>query len=87
MKAKYSFEFMNLDDEMVAVPIGDYAEQFHGVIKLNETAFAILKLLEKDMTENEIVEALLLEYSGEKAQIVDYVHGFLKKMVLEGVVE
>ena len=87
MKAKYSFEIMELDDGQVAVPVGDGADQFHGVLKVNETAVAILKQLEQDVTENEIVEALLLEYSGEKMQIADYVHEFLEKLIAEDIVE
>ena len=87
MKAKYSFDIMELDDDQVAVPVGTGAEQFHGVLKVNETAAAILKLLEEETTENQIVEALIKEYTGDKAEISDYVHGFIEKLRLEGIVE
>ena len=57
MKAKYTFEIMELDDGMVAVPVGNDSEQFHGVLKVNETAVFILKLLEHETTEDDIVDA------------------------------
>ena len=87
MKAKYSFEIMDLDDGLVAVPVGDGAEQFHGVLKVNESAVSILKLLEKETDEEKIVEALLEEYEGDKGSIACFVHGFVEKLKTEGVVE
>ena len=86
MKAKYVFEIMDLDDGLVAVPVGDGAEQFHGVLKVNETAVAILKLLAEDTTEEDIVDALLKEYAGEREQISGYVHEYIEKLMSEGIV-
>lgn len=87
MKAKYSFEVMDLDDGLVAVPVGDGAEQFRGVLKVNETAVAILKLLEQETTEEAIVDALMKEYDGEKETIASFVNEFIETLKTEGVVE
>ena len=87
MKTKFSLEVMELDDGMVAVPVGDGASQFHGVLKVNETAVSILKLLEKETTEEAIVDELLKEYAGEKEQMAGYVHEFVQKLIDEGIVE
>ena len=87
MKSKYTFEIMDLDDEMVAVPVGNGAEQFHGVLKVNETAIAILKLLEQDITEDAIVESVLQEYTGNREQIAGYLHTFIEKLAAEGLME
>ena len=87
MKAKYMFEIMDLDDGLVAVPVGDGAVQFHGVMKVNETAAAILKLLQQETTENAIVEALLKEYTGDKDEIAGYVREYIEKLKTEGIVE
>lgn len=87
MKAKYSFEIMDLDDGLVAVPVGEGAEQFHGVLKVNETAAAILKLLDKDITEGAIVEALLQEFEGKKEEVAGYVHEYIEKLASEGLVD
>ena len=87
MKTKYGFEIMDLDDGLVAVPVGEGASKFHGVLKVNETAVAILKLLEKDTTEEKIVDSLLEEYEGEKEQMTEYVREFINKLVAEGIIE
>lgn len=86
MKAKYSFEFMNLDDGLVAVPVGNNNGEFHGVLKLNETAAFILKLLDNETSETEIVDALLKEYNGDKDEISKYVHQYIEKLISEGIV-
>ena len=86
MKTKFSFEVMDLDDGLVAVPVGEGASQFHGVLKVNETAVAILKLLEKDTTEEAIINELMKEYTGEKEQMTVYVHEFVQKLISEGIV-
>ncbi len=87
MKAKYSFEFMDLDDGLVAVPVGNNNGEFHGVLKLNETAAFILKLLDNETSETEIVDALLKEYNGDKEEISKYIHQFIEKLISENVVE
>lgn len=87
MKAKYAFEIMELDNEKVAVPVGAKAEQFHGVLKVNDTAIAILKQLAQDTSEEKIVEALMQDFDGEKAQIAENVKEFLNVLETEGLVE
>lgn len=87
MKSKYQFEVMELDDGQVAVPVGEGAEHFHGVLKVNESAVAILKLLENETTEEEITENLLKEYEGNKNDIINYVREFVEKLKNEGIVE
>lgn len=85
MKAKYTFEIMELDDEKIAVPVGAKAEQFHGVLKVNDTAIAILKLLTQSITEEKIVEELMKDFEGE--EIAANVHEFLNTLKTEGLVE
>ena len=87
MKAKYDFEFMNLDDGLVAVPVGNDAAKFRGVLKINETAEKIIRLLANETTEEQIVDTILKEYNGEKEKISGYVHEFISKLIQEGIVE
>ena len=86
MKAKYSFEIMELDDGLVAVPVGGDSHEFNGVLKVNETAAEILKLLEQETTEDQIVDSLLKEYSDNPEEIKGYVHEFLEKLNEENVI-
>lgn len=87
MKTKYSFELMELDGGIVAVPVGKGAEKFRGVLKVNETAAEILKLLEKDTNESIIVDKLQKDYSGNRDEIAGFVHDYVQKLIEEGIVE
>ena len=66
--------------------MGEGAQQFQGVLKVNETAMAILKMLENDITEEEIVDNLLIEYTGDREQISVLVHEYLDKLLSEDVI-
>ena len=87
MKSKYYFERMELDGEIVAVPVGDNATDFHAVLNLNEEAMRILELLKEDTTEQEIVANLMLEYEGTADQIAPLVHEYIEQLRKEGLLE
>ena len=87
MKAKYMFEVMDMDDCQVAVPVNGSADLFHGVLKLNETGVAILKLLENETNEDNIVADLLKKYEGDPEKIREYVREFLETLKAEGLVQ
>jgi len=86
MKLTHSFELVALDDMVAAVPVGESAQQFHGLLRLNETAAAILELLKEETTESQIVEALLKEYEGDPDEIAAYVHEYIEELTKEGFV-
>ena len=87
MKSKYTFEKMELDGEIVAVPVGDSAAELHAVLNVNEEAMRILELLREETTEEKIVAQLLKEYEGEKEEIAACVHLYIEQLAAEGLLE
>lgn len=85
MKSKYTFEKMELDGDIVAVPVGENSDEFHAVLNLNETAMRILELLHEDTTEEKIVAQLQKEYDGDKEEIKTLVHSFIIELSREGL--
>ncbi len=63
MKLKYEFVINNVAGETVAVSVGNNDGLFNGYIKLNETGAFIFKMLQKETTREEIINALIKEYS------------------------
>ena len=60
------FTIQKVGASYLAVPVGETSKHFHGMIRLNETGAFLWKLMaEKDITEDELVEALLAEYDVE----------------------
>lgn len=87
MKSKYIFEKMELDGEIVAVPVGDNASDLHAVLNVNEEAMRILELLQQDTTEQKIVSQLLLEYDSTEEQIAPLVHSFIEELLNKGLLK
>ena len=87
MKSKYTFERMELDDEIVAVPVGESAANFHAVLNLNEEAMRILELLQEENTEESIVAQLMKEYEGERNEIASLVSKYIEQLRQEGLLE
>ena len=87
MKSKYLFEKMELDGEIVAVPVGDGAAELRAVLNLNEEAMRILELLREETNEQQIVSQLLSEYKGTVDEIQPLVHTFIEQLRQEGLLE
>lgn len=65
MRLKYKFELVEIDDQTVAVPIEKGAMEYQGLVKLNESAASIFRMLESDVSEAEIVNCLADEYKAD----------------------
>lgn len=78
---------MELDGEIVAVPVGDGAAELHAVLNLNEEAMRILELLREETSEQQIVSQLLSEYKGTADEIQPLVHAFIEQLRQEGLLE
>lgn len=87
MRNKYTFEKMEIDDTILAVPIGENATDLHAVLTVNEEAMRILELLRENTTEEKIVSQLLKEYSGNKEEIQSLVNTFVGQLRQEGLLE
>ena len=84
-KLKFLFETIELDGSIIAVPVGEHASQFHGVIKLNETGAALLEMLKNDVSEEEIVQALSSQFTVPAETVSEDVHQFISLFQEKGV--
>ena len=67
MMINKDFTIQKVGGSYLAVPVGETSKHFHGMIRLNETGAFLWKLMaEKDLTEADLVEALLAEYEVER---------------------
>lgn len=64
MKLKESFVLTQMGDEYAAVPVGDQASEFRGIIRLNETGKDIWDGLADGLTREQIACRLVEEYNG-----------------------
>ncbi len=81
MKLKYEFVINNVAGEIVAVSVGNNDGQFNGYIKLNETGAFIFKMLQKETTREDIINALIKEYSDATPEAAaESVDGLLEEL-------
>lgn len=81
MKLKQGLVVQKIDDEFIVIDSGVVAPSFSGMIKLNESSKRIFDLLlEKDLTEEEIVEELAKVYDATKEELSKAVKDFIKEL-------
>lgn len=85
MKLRYEFELMELDDQLVAVPIGEESHEYQEVIMLNESAGRIFGLLQDGVDEDAIVDIMLKEYNTSKDNLVLAVHKCINEFRKKGL--
>jgi hypothetical protein len=67
------------------VPVGEEADELHGILKLNQSAAAILELLKEEISEEEIVQKLLEKYESSEEDMKSYVHDYLAELEEAGI--
>lgn len=78
MKLKYEFILSEVADKFVAVPIGDDAEKFDGLLKTNDIGAYILNMLKNDVTEEDIVISMAKDYPDDtEEEIREVVSDFI----------
>ena len=87
MKRSENFIAKELMGSMVLVPVGDAANDFNGIITLNESAKFLWDSAEGEFEVKDLVDALIKEYDIDEATAVDGVEVFLKRMKEEGCIE
>ena len=62
MKIKEGFVLKDMAGQYVAVPFGDKAVDFNGIVTLNETAKFLWEKCENEIEKSELVNALIETY-------------------------
>ncbi len=88
MKIKDGFIVRKIANTNVVVAVGQAAENFNGMITLNDTGAFMWNLLCQDVqSESEIVNALMQEYDVDKDTATKDVCAFIEKIKNAGFLE
>lgn len=86
MKLRYEFTIMDMGDEYAAVPVGDGAAKFHGMLKLNKESADILEQLKEDTTPVKLHEYMMKKYPDmTKDELGHMLSDFLNKLFYAGL--
>ena len=80
MKIKDGFILREVAGQYIVVAAGEASKDFNGVIQLNEEAAYAFDLLKEEITEEELVDALMKRYSVAEAEVRADVTYFIGKL-------
>ena len=80
MKIKDGYILREVPGYSVVVPVGEAAQNFNGMINLNESGAMLWRALENGATEEGLTELLLSEYDIDRAAAAADVNEFIGKM-------
>ena len=88
MKIKEGYLVREVAGSTLAIPLGEEAGSFGGMLRLNETGVFLWRLLEKEATVDSLVEALLEEYEGvDRETATKDVESFLTGLRKNGILD
>ena len=88
MKLKYEFIVNEIAGNKVAVAVGDSVDKFNGFIKMDENTAFVMDCLKNDVTEDDIVAALVEKFSAEdneelRENLKDLLNEFKERGILD----
>ena len=87
MNIKKGYVIRQVMGNYVVIATGEESRNFHGMVKLNETAANIWNYISAGKSEDEIVAAMMEEYEVEAQQLKDDVKKTVEILVAQGLVE
>ena len=78
MQLKYEFIMKEIADKTFAVTVREDIKNFNGYIKMNDIGAYIFNMLKNDVTEDDIIAAMIKDYpDNTEAEIKEAVSGFI----------
>ncbi len=88
MKIKEGFVMEKVGDGYLAVAVGERADEFSGLVKMNETGAFLWRLIENEnLTNEELLEKILAEYDVEADIARADINKFEKQLREGGILE
>jgi len=86
MKLKDGVIFTKVADETIVVTVGEAANAFRGMIKLNSTGAFIAENMQKETTKEELAALLLREYDVDEKTAAEAVESIIQKFQSVGLI-
>ena len=88
MKIKNGFVVEKVGAKYLAVAIGERADEFNALIRMNETGVFLWKALaDEDLSADGLVEKLLAEYDVDRDRAETDVYAFIVKLRESGLLD
>lgn len=87
MKIKTGFKLMRVGIQNIVVAVEQRAEEFNGMVRLNESGCFLWEQLEKGAQKTELTEALVAEYGIPAESAAADTDAFLNTLWTNGILE
>ncbi len=87
MKIRDNFLLREVAGNRIVVPVGEAADRFHGMLKLNETGAYLWHLLESPTDEAALMAAMLRDYDIDQETAQRDLQTFLNTLRKAGLLE
>lgn len=87
MKVDKEFVLREIGGDYIIIPTGNTVLTFNGLITVNEVGVFIWKMLQKDVTFDELVQGILREYDVEESVAREDIREFLDKLIAGGILK
>lgn len=87
MKIKEGFVLRNMGGQPIVVSVGAASKVFNGMIKLNETGEFLWRQMDSDVSEEDLVKALLEQYNVSEKVARHDVSDFINVLKTPGIIE
>lgn len=87
MKLKKDFALRQVADTWVVLPLADAVANFNGMLTLNESGALLWRALEQGADREALADALMAEYTVERAQALTDVDEFIRKLCSAGCID
>ena len=85
MKVEKEFVLREIAGDYIVIPTGKTVLEFNGLISLNEVGVSIWKMLQRDVTLDDLVRGILDEYDVEESVAREDIQEFLDKLEAGGI--
>ena len=85
MRVEKEFVLREIAGDYIIIPTGKTVLEFNGLVTVNEVGVLLWKMLQQEVTFDELVEAVLGEYDVDEATARADIQEFLDKLIESGI--
>ena len=85
MKVEKEFVLREIAGDYIIIPTGKTALEMNGLVTVNEVGVSLWKMLQEEVTFDELVAGILEEYDVEESVARADIREFLDKMIENGI--
>ena len=85
MRVEKEFVLREIAGDYIIIPTGKTVLEFNGLVTVNEVGGSLWKMLQEEVTFEELVKGILEEYDVDEAVAREDIREFLDKIIESGI--